>query len=116
MSLARVNNLQTKPSPRTIWARVLYDLKEKREYELHSVCLNLDKVALNGNLFVITVYDQKTLDKLQNSKVLVASLASLGYNYNVSVILGESEQDKQNKKIAHLQSILGYNTKIKQGD
>ena len=68
MSLARVNNLQTKPSPRTIWARVLYDLKEKREYELHSVCLNLDKVALNGNLFVITVYDQKTLDKLQNSK------------------------------------------------
>ncbi len=116
MSLVRNNDNTTQQSPRTIWGRVLYDLKEKREYELHSICLNLDKVTIKDNRFIIVVYDKKTLDKLQNNKDLVASFESLGYNYNISVVLGESEQDEQNKKLARLQAILGYNTKIRQGD
>lgn len=103
-------------SPRTVWGRVLYDLKEHRLYELHSVCVNLDKVFINGDTFVVTVFDQKVFDLLQNNKDLVASFERLGYNYYVNVILGESKQDKLNKKIAQLQNVLGYKINIKQGD
>ena len=103
-------------SPRTVWGRVLYDLKEHNQYELHSICVNLDKVSIVGEQFVLTVFDQKIFDKLQNNHELVASFERLGYNYYVNVVLGESSQDKLNKKLAQLQSMLGYKIKIKQGE
>ena len=103
-------------SPRTVWGRVLYDLKEHRLYELHSVCVNLDKVFIDNENFVVTVFDKKVFDMLQNNKDLVASFSRLGYNYYVSVVLGESKQDKLNKKLSQLQNMLGYKITVKQGE
>ena len=95
---------------------MLQNLKECRQYELHSICINLDRVSLNNNQFCIVVYEQKIFDKLQNNKDLIASFVSLGYNYNIRVLLGESSQDKLNKKISSIEEMLGYNIKIKLGD
>lgn len=116
MAVFRDREAKSVDSPRTIWGRVLYDLKEARQYELHSICVNLDRVALNGDCFVITVFDAKIFNLLQNNKELVASFKRVGYNYYVSVVLGESKQEKLNKKLAQLQNNLGYDVKIKQGD
>ena len=103
-------------SPRTVWGRVLYDLREHKQYELHSICVNLDKVGLSGEVFTVVVFDKNIFNELQNSHELVASFERLGYNYSVSVVLGESVQDKLNKKVAELQNKLGYKINIKQGD
>lgn len=110
------NLAQNQDSPRTVWGKVLQNLKEQRLYELHSICINLDKVSVNSNQFVIIVYEQKIFDKLQNNQDLVASFVSLGYNYNIRVVLGESNQDKLNKKLSSIEEMLGYNIKIKLGD
>lgn len=116
MALFKARVAKDTDSPRTVWGRVLYDLREQKEYELHSICVNLDKVSLSGDQFVVMVFDKDIFNKLQNSKELVASFVRLGYNYSVSVVLGESSQDKLNKKIAELQNKLGFKISLKQGE
>lgn len=95
---------------------MLHNLKEKQLYELHSVCINLDKVSINVNQFIIGVYKQNVFDILQNNKDLVASFSQLGYNYNIRVVLAQSPEDKLNEKLTNIYDLLGYNTKIKLGD
>ena len=83
---------------------------------MHSVCLNLDSVSMVGDQFCIVVFQKNVYDKLQNNQDLVASFGQLGYNYTIRVVLGESTQDKLNKKLSNLKEMLGYNIKIKVGD
>ncbi len=80
------------------------------------MCINLDKVSVNSNQFIIAVYQQNIFDILQNNKDLVASFNQLGYNYNIRVVLAQSPQDKLNEKLSKIYEILGYNTKIEVGD
>lgn len=110
------NNAKNQESPRTIWGKVLQKLKDMRLYDLHALCVNLDNVSIYNNTFCITVYQQNVYDKLQNNSNLVASFEAVGYNYSIRIIMGETTQDKLNKKLSSIEEMLGYNIKIKLGD
>jgi len=103
-------------SERSIWGKVLLNMKERGLYDLHSICIQMGNVAIIQNKFCIISYSQNDVDYLkqeQNYSDLVASFETLGYNYSIEVIFRLAPAELQLQKIHELENMLGQKIKIK---
>lgn len=97
------------PDVRVIWGRTLLAIKQAGKIMLHTVCVNLGKVALRGETLRISVpskLDYEILKKPQNCGDLVDTLHKLGYNLNIEFLLDEA-QDDSGDRVARLKKLLG---------
>lgn len=105
---------QKLPDVRVIWGRLLLGIKKEGKFMLHSACVTLGKISLNGDTLVVAVpsrLDYDLLKKPQNSGELVDTLHKLGYNLSIEFILDETAGSDQDK-FAQIKKILGADITI----
>lgn len=86
-------------SARTIWGKVVLYLKEHKEIALHVACGDIVDVALDGNKFIINLFDGMLINLLEEGKRKIEeALRWQGLDLQVIVnikkeVLSDSEQD-----------------------
>ena len=86
-------------SARTIWGKVVLYLKEHREIALHVACGDIVDVELNGQKFVINLFDGMLINLLEEGKRKIEeALRWQGLDLQVIInvkkqVLSDSEQD-----------------------
>ena len=106
--------VKTPLSARTIWGKAILYLKEHKEIALHVACGDITDVALEGNKFIINLFDGMLINLLEEGKRKIEqALRWQGLELQVVVkikkeILSDSEQDLKrlnevfdNVKITH---------------
>lgn len=100
---------------RSIWGKVLLDLRNNNKINIHSICVEISDVSLKENDFLINVHNSinyEILKKPQNMDDLVDTFTKLGYNYNVILNLTPDSAPKINKP-QKISEILGCKVEIK---
>ena len=94
--------------PRSVWGKVLLQLRKDGASIIHSICVDVGDITLSQNDFIINIHkslNYETLRKSQNMTQLLDTFHKLGYNYNVILNFTPDtnlgEQDKT-RKIAEI--------------
>lgn len=101
---------------RSVWGKVLLDMRKNNLINIHSICVDIGDVFINNNEFVITVHNSinyEILKKEQNYKDLVDTFHKLGYNYNVILNYEPNTNLKKEDKTQIISQILGCKVEIK---
>ncbi len=89
----------------------MLSLKQSGNVLLHSICVELGKITLQENILKVHIpnfINYETLKKPQNYANLVESLAKLGYNLSIELVLDETASNTKASKKLSLEKILGF--------
>ena len=101
---------------RSIWGKVLLNLRNNNLINIHSICVEISDVVLKENDFIINVHNSinyETLKKQQNYQDLVDTFRKLGYNYNVILNYTPDNNLPKIDKAKRISQILGCRVEIK---
>ncbi len=105
---------KVKHNPRKVWGQVLTELHNINSI-LHSACVNIESVDIQGDAFIISLYHSNFIDiikKGENYADLVACFNKLGYNYKIDIVQ-QNEVKKKVDKSKLLSQKLGISVKVK---
>ena len=103
-------------SERSIWAKVILNIKQTGDADLHSIVVNIATVTISEGTFYIFSNDSQIVQQLNQDTTyqkLVASFVTIGYNYNIVVMYRPSASDIEMQKINALSTVLGCKITIK---
>lgn len=118
MTVSSVISKQTQSdniSPKTIWGRVVVNLRERNNIALHIICGDITNVSLENNVFVLSVEEDYIIDLLsqpENASELKKAFASNGVNEYK--ILKKEKQKGVASDIETLKKYFGDYLKVKE--
>ena len=101
---------------RSVWGKVLLNLRNNNIINIHSICVEISDVALRDDDFIINMHNSinyETLKKQQNYQYLVDTFRKLGYNYNVILNYTSNNNLQKIDKAQKISQILGCRVEIK---
>lgn len=107
-------NVSNNQSARTVWGKVLINLRMQKQILIHSLCVSITDVELLNNNFIIYADDNEFafLKNPQNYTDLVDCFKKLGYTYSVEIKLKNKQEFQEKSTVEKLKEILGVEIKI----
>ena len=100
-------NYQGNLSAKTVWGKVVLFLKEHRHIALHVACGDITDVVLDGEKFVVNVYDGTLVNLLtEGRREIESALRWQGLEHKLVVNVKEVEYTKIEKDIMRLSEVF----------
>ena len=100
-------NYQGNLSAKTVWGKVVLYLKEHRHIALHVACGDITDVALDGDKFVVNIYDGALVNLLTDGRRDIESaLRWQGLEHKLVVNVKEVEYTKVEKDLKRLNEVF----------
>ena len=100
-------NYQGNLSAKTVWGKVVLFLKEHRHIALHVACGDITDVALDGDRFIVNVYDGTLVNLLtEGRREIESALRWQGLEQKLVVNVKEVEYTKVEKDLQRLNQVF----------
>lgn len=96
-------------SPRTIWGKIVFYLRQNNYVSLHVVCGGLSEIELENNTLIVNVYDSYIADILEeesNFRAIKKALDWQELNLDLQIKRKKKEIEKYYEDIRKLKNLV----------
>lgn len=98
---------QGKLSAKTVWGKVVLYLKEHRHIALHVACGDITDVALDGDRFIVNIYDGALVNLLtEGRREIESALRWQGIEQKLVVNIKQVQYTKAEQDIKRLNEVF----------